>query len=196
MYVSDWVRENFGDEARWLGAGTYGEAWEIIFNGKPATLKITGSRAEEFCVESIKSMQPPVDSDPEFAFPYILDSGDILQPLNYDMDWYEAHEAWSPMHLGTYFYIREYAIFPEQDKERVQKMRSDMYFIAKEIYADYGLLILDIGVGNWGFVDREGIPFLVPIDLACGNEENWWSQVGDINDQIDQIPFEPPDWLE
>ncbi len=196
MLSNEWVEENFRD-AKWLGAGTYGEAWLISFQGRPAALKITGSTAEKFCVEAIKDIQQHSGHDPFFPLPYIFLSRSTPS-LEFNKNWYEVgDDEWPPIEYGDYFYIREFAdplssYFEEgEEEEEEEEILPHLHDLANKIYREYGLVIMDVHAGNWGFVQRGGTSFLVPIDLACGTKEHWWNET--IQDE--KIPFEAPYWL-
>lgn len=187
MFSYDWIASRFGS-GDWLGAGMYGEAWRIPYEGQVATIKLTNSAAEAFCVERIKEIQSSIPYDPLFPFPYIFDSGPITE-IEYDSDWYEKAEGapLAPLDYPDYLYIREYAeplagnIPLEQLQER-----------GHQIQLKYGLYLMDIASDNWGVVQRGDIDVIVPLDLACGDEENWWNESW----QTQKEPFENPDWWE
>ncbi len=196
MFTNQWVKENFG-QAEWLGAGSFGEAWRITFEGRTATLKITGSEAEKFCVEAIKDIQPDSSEyDPLFPFPYIFLSGPIVPPLDFDLEWYE-----SPLVQGTYFYIREFAKPLQRAHRRrrpsalEEEILPQLRDLANDIYREYGLILMDLGAANWGYVQRGAESVLVPIDLACGTREHWLEQFDEEGYLNVRLPFEPPDWL-
>lgn len=191
MFTHQWVNENFG-QAEWLGAGTFGEAWRITFKGRPATLKITGSEAEEFCVEAVKDIQADSpEYDRRFLLPYIYLSAPLIPPLDYDEEWYEEKDALSPLIEGAYFFIREYAAPLEEGRDYLPAL----YKLAQEIYQLYGLVMMDVQATNWGYVQRDGERVLVPIDLACGTREHWWEQF-DISGAMNvKSLFTAPDWL-
>ena len=192
MFTHQWVNENFGD-ARWLGAGGFGEVWQITFEGRQVALKLTKSHAEKFCVNSVESIQPESpEADPLFPLPYIFLSGQIPSCIVYDVDWYEANvDDWSPLESPTFFYIRELA-------EPVLRPYSQRLLEAhaNAIYQAYGLIMMDLGGDNWGFVQRGEERVLVPIDLACGTPEHWREQIDDWGELNTEAPFTAPDWLE
>lgn len=191
MFTRQWVNENFGP-AEWLGAGALGEVWEITFEGRLAALKITNSNAEKFCVNSVESIQPESpEADPLFPLPYIFFSGQMPPCIVYDVDWYATVNDWSPLELPTFFYIRELAEPLEEDAGIVQ-----LYDLANDIYRAYGLIMMDLGGSNWGYVQRGGERVLVPIDLACGTPEHWGEQIDRWGNLNVETPFTAPDWLE
>jgi hypothetical protein len=216
MFTHEWVENTFG-EAEWLGAGLFGEAWRIVFEGIPATLKVTNSEAEKFCVEKIRHIQEAdVEYNQFFPFPYVYFSG-LLPELDYDVDQYEAAEEWSPLREPTYFYIREYAeplvsLGVEIDLETTpgsqpyrpsgrplensDRSRGILFDLANKIYLAYGLVFMDIRPANWGWVRRGEDEVLVPIDLACGTREHWWIQCDDYGNLNVKAPFDAPDWLQ
>lgn len=195
MFTHEWVQQNFG-EAEWLGAGGFGEAWKIEFEGHPATLKLTGSHAEMFCVESVKNIQSnQPEYDPAFPFPYILGSG-LLPRLEYDSEWYKQTDEYYAADVAPgYFYIREYANLPppQEDEtwEEYDAAEAELVTKAREIYQQYGLILFDFSGKNWGYVDRGEESVMVLTDLACGTPEYWWDE----EDQITPVPYGAPAWL-
>lgn len=194
MLTDDWIAFHFGD-GDWLGAGSYGEAWKVPFEGHWATVKFTFSDAEAFCVERIKQIQSAApEYDPLFPFPYVFAGGPI-DGLQYDYDWYEkkGDDYWSPLDAPNYVYIREYAEpLPKKvlASEEEYSQAQELYRHAYEIQRKYGLYLMDMHVENWGLVKRGDFEVIVPLDLACGDEQNWWEE----GFQDDPKPFDYPDW--
>lgn len=185
MLTDEWVYDQFG-EADWLGAGTYGEAWKVLWDKHPATLKFTSSEAEKFCVQSIQQIQADqFEYDPLFPFPYIFQLRTI-DGLEYDHQWYENEGLWSPIYDPKYFYIREYA-------EPVGYLVDAAVLAAqaREIENKYGLILMDVARENWGIIKRGAEEVVVPMDLACGTRDHWFSE----DWQSDVIPFREPEWM-
>jgi len=164
--TSQYVKNAFSPDAKFLGLGKYGEAW-MLPNG--AVLKLTGSVIEAECVQKLFKIQESRPEEYIEYFPKIYEYGAVSENVSfsYPKEHFIEGDLYTYFILPIFWYMRENIVDWEINENwDIDHIRIRASYLQGSIMQKFGVVPMDIHSGNWG-VRPTNLNQLIFRDLAC-----------------------------